>query len=59
MYKNMRHNSTLNQTLNQANVLELILREISFIFIFKISQSMIEGWTRNGRSRSKNEKQEI
>ena len=55
----MRHNSTLNQTLNQANVLELILREISFIFIFKISQSMIEGWTRNGRSRSKNEKQEI
>ena len=59
MYKNMRHNSTLNQTLNQANVLELILREISFIFIFKISQSMIEGWTRNGKSRRKNEKQEI
>ena len=26
-----------------------------FIFIFKISQSMIEEWMRNGRSRRKNE----
>ena len=32
---------------------------LRFILIFKISQSMIEGWTRNGRSRRKNEKQEI
>ena len=31
----------------------------SIIFIFKISRSMIEGWTRIGRSRRKNEKQEI
>ena len=31
----------------------------SFILIFKISRSMIEGWTRIGRSRRKNEKQEI
>ena len=31
----------------------------SFIFIFKISQSMIEILMSNGRSRRKNEKQEI